>query len=53
MVIQGWIPPMKTLIVYTSVHHQNTEKVAKVMAEEAGSRPCPDHGGTTRHARGI
>ena len=24
---------MKTLIVYTSVHHQNTEKVAKVMAE--------------------
>jgi len=25
---------MKTLIVYTSVHHQNTEKVAKVLAEE-------------------
>jgi flavodoxin len=25
---------MKTLIVYTSVHHQNTEKVAKVMAVE-------------------
>ena len=25
---------MKTLIVYTSVHHQNTEKVAKVMAAE-------------------
>jgi flavodoxin len=25
---------MKTLIVYTSVHHQNTEKVAQVMAEE-------------------
>jgi len=25
---------MKTVIVYTSVHHQNTEKVAKVMAEE-------------------
>jgi len=25
---------MKTLIVYTSVHHQNTEKVAEVMAEE-------------------
>ena len=25
---------MKTLIVYTSVHHKNTEKVAKVMAEE-------------------
>ena len=28
------VPPMKTVIVYTSVHHQNTEKVAKVMAEE-------------------
>src|SRR5665647_1715229 len=28
---------MKTLIVYTSVHHQNTEKVAKVMAEELGA----------------
>ena len=25
---------MKTLIIYTSVHHQNTGKVAKVMAEE-------------------
>ena len=25
---------MKTLIVYTSVHHQNTEKVAEVMAAE-------------------
>ena len=25
---------MKTLVVYTSIHHQNTEKVAKVMAEE-------------------
>jgi flavodoxin len=25
---------MKTLIVFTSVHHQNTEKVAMVMAEE-------------------
>ena len=25
---------MKTLIVYTSVHHQNTEKVAKVMIDE-------------------
>jgi len=25
---------MKTLIVYISIHHQNTEKVAKVMAEE-------------------
>jgi flavodoxin len=25
---------MKTLIVYTSVHHQNTENVAKVMTEE-------------------
>ena len=28
---------MKTLIVYASVHHQNTEKVAKVMAEELGA----------------
>lgn len=28
---------MKTLIVYISVHHQNTEKVAKVMAEELGA----------------
>jgi len=26
--------PMKTLIIYTSVHHQNTEKVAKAIAEE-------------------
>ena len=25
---------MKTLIVYASVHHQNTEKAAKVIAEE-------------------
>lgn len=25
---------MKTLIVYMSVHHQNTEKVAKVIADE-------------------
>ena len=25
---------MKNVIIYTSVHHQNTEKVAKVMAEE-------------------
>ena len=28
---------MKTLILCTSVHHQNTEKVAKVMAEELGA----------------
>jgi flavodoxin len=28
---------MKTLIVYASVHHQNTEKVAKVMADELGA----------------
>ena len=28
---------MKSLILYTSVHHQNTEKVAKVMAEELGA----------------
>jgi flavodoxin len=32
--IEGWVTLMKTLIVYTSVHHQNTEKVAKVMADE-------------------
>jgi flavodoxin len=25
---------MKTLIVYASVHHQNTEKAAKVIAAE-------------------
>ena len=28
---------MKILIVYISIHHQNTEKVAKVMAEELGA----------------
>jgi len=28
---------MKTLIVYASVHHQNTEKVAKALAEELGA----------------
>jgi flavodoxin len=28
---------MKTLIVYASVHHQNTEKVAKVIAAELGA----------------
>jgi flavodoxin len=28
---------MKTLIVYASVHHQNTGKVAKVMAEALGA----------------
>jgi flavodoxin len=32
---------MKTLIVYASVHHQNTEKVAKVMAEELGADVVP------------
>ena len=26
--------PMKTLIVYVSVHHKNTEKIAKAMADE-------------------
>jgi flavodoxin len=25
---------MKTLIIYASVHHKNTEKVAKIMAAE-------------------
>jgi flavodoxin len=32
---------MKTLIVYASIHHQNTEKVAKVMAEEMGADLVP------------
>jgi flavodoxin len=32
---------MNTLIVYASVHHQNTEKVAKVMAEELGADLVP------------
>jgi len=32
---------MKTLIVYTSVHHQNTEKVAQVMAEELDADLVP------------
>jgi flavodoxin len=32
---------MKALIIYTSVHHQNTEKVAKVMAEELGADLVP------------
>jgi flavodoxin len=32
---------MKTLIVYASVHHQNTEKVAKAMAEELGADLVP------------
>lgn len=29
---------MKTLIIYKSYHHGNTEKVAKAMAEAAGAR---------------
>jgi flavodoxin len=32
---------MKTLIVYASVHHQNTEKVAKVMGEELDADLVP------------
>jgi flavodoxin len=28
---------VKTLIVYTSVHPKNTEKIAEVMAEELGA----------------
>ena len=32
---------MKTLIIYASVHHQNTEKVANVMAEELGADLVP------------
>ena len=29
---------MKTLIIYKSVHHQNTEKVAKAMADVLGAK---------------
>jgi flavodoxin len=32
---------MKTVIVYTSVHHQNTEKVAKVIAKELNAELIP------------
>jgi len=32
---------MKTMIVYTSVHHQNTEKVAKVIAEALEAELIP------------
>lgn len=32
---------MKTLIVFTSIHHQNTERVAKVIAEELGADLVP------------
>ena len=32
---------MKTLIFYASVHHKNTEKVAKVMAEVLGADLVP------------
>ena len=32
---------MKTVIIYTSVHHQNTQKVATVMAEELGADLVP------------
>ena len=32
---------MKTLLVYVSYHHQNTEKVAKVMADELGADLVP------------
>ncbi len=31
---------MKTLIVCASVHHHNTEKVARVMAEVLGAKVC-------------
>jgi flavodoxin len=33
--------PMKILIIYASIHHQNTEKVAKVIAEELGADLVP------------
>ncbi|MGB9372091.1 MAG: flavodoxin family protein [Halobacteriota archaeon] len=32
---------MKTLIVYASVHHRNTEKIATAMAEELGADLVP------------
>ena len=32
---------MKTVIIYTSMHHQNTQKVATVMAEELGADLVP------------
>jgi flavodoxin len=32
---------MKTLIVCTSIHHQNAEKVAKVMADVLGADLVP------------
>ena len=32
---------MKTLIVYASVHHQNTDKVAKAIAAELGADLVP------------
>lgn len=32
---------MKTVIIYSSVHHQNTQKVATVMAEELGADLVP------------
>lgn len=32
---------MKTMIIYSSVHHQNTQKVATVMAEELGADLVP------------
>jgi flavodoxin len=32
---------MKTLIIYMSYHHQNTEKIAKAMAEELGADVVP------------
>ena len=41
ILIQGWRALMKTMIVYTSVHHQNTEKVAKVMAEALEAELIP------------
>jgi len=28
---------VKTLVVYISIHHENTEKAAEVMAEEPGA----------------
>ncbi len=32
---------MKTLIIYVSYHHQNTEKIAQVIAQELGADRAP------------
>jgi len=34
---------MKTLIIYTSIHHGNTEKIARAMAEVLGAKLMRTH----------